>query len=118
MWSATSGTVSVILDLSNRPMLTTHQFTEFLVASGLETCDGLALEMWEHVLDSLTVQARMTCHIVVESQTESPPLEGSKLVQGTMTSLARALGETLKYCGAVDQRRAGATASSKGTLSV
>jgi imidazoleglycerol-phosphate dehydratase len=118
MWSATSGTVSVILDLSNRPMLTTHQFTNVLVASGLETCHGLALEMWEHVLDSLTVQARMTCHIVVDAATETPPLEGAEIVQRTMTSLARALGETLKYCAAVDQRRAGATASSKGTLSV
>ena len=114
MWSASSSGVSVILDLSNRPMLTTHGLQEVLVGSGEEECDGLALEMWEHVLDSLVVQARMTCHILVVNVTG----EGKDVVRETMTSVAKALGESLMYCAAVDQRRAGATASSKGTLSV
>ena len=115
MWSASSSTVSVIVDLSNRPMLTAHGLHEVLVASGLEVCDGLALEMWEHVLDSLVVQAKMTCHIVVTPNTSET---GEELLRKTMQSLARAFGEALMYCAAVDQRRAGSTASSKGTLSV
>ena len=114
MWSATSSAVSVIVDLSNRPMLTTHKLTEILVGSNVEVCDGLALEMWEHVLDSLVVQARMTCHVVVVPSGS----QGEEKVRQTMHSLAEAFGEALRYCAAVDQRRAGSTASSKGTLAV
>lgn len=116
MWSASSSGVSVIVDLSNRPMLTTHNLKEILVASNLEVCDGLALEMWEHVLDSLVVQARMTCHIVVAAS--STLIQGEALVRDITQNLAQALGEALMYCASVDQRRAGSTASSKGTLSV
>lgn len=116
MWSASSSPVSVVMDLSNRPMLTGHGLHAVLVNSNVEVCDGLALEMWEHVLDSLVVQARMTCHIVV-----APPdvsVKGEEGLRQTMQSLAQAFGEALMYCAAVDQRRAGSTASSKGTLSV
>eukprot|EP00977_Amphora_coffeiformis_P000252 scaffold77_cov162-Amphora_coffeaeformis.AAC.1 len=114
MWSASSSAVSVIVDLSNRPMLTTHNLTDILVGSNVEVCDGLALEMWEHVLDSLVVQARMTCHIVVAASAG----KGEDQLKQTMQSLAQAFGEALMYCAAVDRRRAGSTASSKGTLSV
>ena len=116
MWSASASSVSVIMDLSNRPMLTTHGLTEVLAGSGVEECDGLALEMWEHVLDSLVVQARMTCHIAVASTSSIG--SGQDRVRETMQSVAQAFGEALMYCSAVDKRRAGSTASSKGTLSV
>jgi imidazoleglycerol-phosphate dehydratase len=115
MWAASSGPVSVIVDLSNRPMLTAHGLQDVLIGSNVEDCDGLALEMWEHVLDSLVVQARMTCHIVVNPSTVT---EGKDVVRDVMAGVAQAFGESLMYCAFVDQRRAGATASSKGTLSV
>lgn len=115
MWSASSSTVSVIMDLSNRPMLTTHGLSQVLIASDVESCDGLALEMWEHILDSLVVQAKMTCHIIVSHSASD---KGEDLLRKTMQSLARAFGKTFMYCASVDQRRSGSTASSKGTLSV
>jgi len=78
--------------------------------------------MLEHVLDSFVVNARMTLHIVVTSSSSdadgSGSGSGSATLEDTWNGLAIALGRALRYGILVDQRRAGATASSKGTLSV
>jgi imidazoleglycerol-phosphate dehydratase len=70
----------------------------------------LSLEMFEHVLDSLVVNARTTVHVV--------QIVPSANLGDTVQAVAIAFGVALKHCAVVDCRRAGATASSKGTLSV
>jgi imidazoleglycerol-phosphate dehydratase len=110
MWSCTAseGTsvVQVVMDLSNRPDLSHNLFEK----STAEMADDLSLEMMEHVLESFAVNARMTVHIVELSKGENP--------MHTILAVAKALGAAFFYCASVDLRRAGATASSKGTLSV
>jgi imidazoleglycerol-phosphate dehydratase len=119
MWWSRHGTVQATVDLSNRPCLTHNLQLERMEYVGPD----LSCEMLEHVLDSLTVNARMTVHLV-----QDPPVGGNDdddennalLVDygaALVTSTAVSLGRALKYCCMVDQRRAGATASSKGTLS-
>ncbi len=107
MWSCStnSGDLQVIMDLSNRPCFVhnLHWETEFVDPSG-----DLSCEMMEHVLESWVVNARWTVHIVQNNP--SPAV--------TVDDLALALGTAVRYCCSVDVRRAGATASSKGTLSV
>eukprot|EP00545_Synedropsis_sp_CCMP1620_P007378 CAMPEP_0119007122 /NCGR_PEP_ID=MMETSP1176-20130426/2785_1 /TAXON_ID=265551 /ORGANISM="Synedropsis recta cf, Strain CCMP1620" /LENGTH=415 /DNA_ID=CAMNT_0006959197 /DNA_START=31 /DNA_END=1275 /DNA_ORIENTATION=+ len=106
MWCAKAdygaAQVEVTMDLSNRPCLT-HNLTltedEFVAGT-------LTTEMFDHVLDSLTVNARMTVHIV--------ELTKGATVQETALATAMAFGRALQLCAAVDPRRAGKTASSKG----
>lgn len=111
MWCATkqhgSASVQVVMDLSNRPCLT-HNVS--LASSGAEKVGDLSLEMWEHALESLVANARMTVHIV-----ELAP--GGDLLDLVLAT-AMAFGEAFRFCSMVDLRRCGATASSKGTLSV
>lgn len=108
MWStqANSGSaiVDVVVDLSNRPCFT-HNFE-----TDQEFAGDLPFEMVEHVLDSFVINARLTVHVVVQ-QAGDTTLE-------TIDAVAVAMGQALKYCAMVDSRRAGGTASSKGTLSV
>mmetsp|Transcript_22718 Transcript_22718/g.41303 ORF Transcript_22718/g.41303 Transcript_22718/m.41303 type:complete len:428 (-) Transcript_22718:29-1312(-) len=112
MWCA-KGTygdavVEVTMDLSNRPCLT-HNLT--FADSGEEYVGGaLTVEMMDHALESLVMNGHMTVHIVEE--------EVGKSVKETAFAAAVAFGKALRYCSAVDPRRAGKTASSKGTLSV
>lgn len=99
--------VEVTMDLSNRPCLThnlslTHQ--EYVAD------DALTTEMLDHLLESLTMNAKMTVHIVEITQ--------GATVKETALATAKAFGRALFLCAAVDPRRAGKTASSKGTLSV
>ena len=120
MWCATctvhNATVSVTMDLSNRPCLT-HNLDVLLETT--EMIGDLSSEMLEHVLDSLVVNARMTVHIVDETaQAQNDNNSSSSDLMDTVSATARALGQALRYCAMVDGRRAGATASSKGTLSV
>jgi len=126
MWCATatygSAVVEVTMDLSNRPCLT-HNLS--LSESGEEyvtptatssTSDSSrtggqwSVEMMEHALESLVMNALMTVHVV-----EHTP--GTTVYETTMAT-AQAFGKALYFCAAVDPRRAGKTASSKGTLSV
>ena len=117
MWCAraSSGkaTVEVTMDLSNRPCLT-HNLALASNTGGEEYVGGegcdLSLEMLEHALDSLVMNGQMTVHIVQVK-------EGTKVLD-TALATAAAFGQALKLCLAVDPRRAGKTASSKGTLSV
>jgi imidazoleglycerol-phosphate dehydratase len=110
MWCAKAeygaAEVEVTMDLSNRPCLTHNlTLTEDEYVSGT-----LTTEMFDHVLDSLTVNARMTVHIL--------ELKKGATVEETALATAMAFGRSLQMCAAVDPRRAGKTASSKGTLSV
>jgi imidazoleglycerol-phosphate dehydratase len=110
MWCAAAevgrSKVEVTMDVSNRPCLT-HNLT---LDNGEEKVGDLSMEMLEHVLNSLVENAHMTVHIV--------QLQPNPNVQETVDALAIAFGQALKYCSMIDCRRSGATASSKGTLSV
>lgn len=113
--------VEVTMDLSNRPYLGHNLHDTLGLAEYIdpETNSGecpLTCEMFEHVLDSLVMNGRMTVHIVESSSTptDSPPPS----VRNTVMATAKAFGAALRVCSMVDQRRAGQTASSKGTLSV
>ena len=74
---------------------------------------ALSCEMLHHVWDSLTLETRATVHVEVR---EDVAKEGHTLDLALAT--ARAYGAALAECIRVDPRRAGAVASSKGTLSV
>eukprot|EP00526_Cylindrotheca_closterium_P011063 CAMPEP_0113630498 /NCGR_PEP_ID=MMETSP0017_2-20120614/15847_1 /TAXON_ID=2856 /ORGANISM="Cylindrotheca closterium" /LENGTH=414 /DNA_ID=CAMNT_0000540967 /DNA_START=8 /DNA_END=1252 /DNA_ORIENTATION=+ /assembly_acc=CAM_ASM_000147 len=107
--------VEVTMDLSNRPCLrhNLHDslgLQEYVDVDAASSSCPLSCEMMEHVLDSLVMNGRMTVHVV-----EKQP--GATL-QDTVMCTARAFGKALRVCSMVDQRRAGQTASSKGTLSV
>lgn len=108
MWCAKAqegdAVVEVTMDLSNRPCLTSN-----LSLSQCEYVGDMSTEMLEHVLDSLVMNGQMTVHIV-----ECNPGD----IEDLATATAKAFGRALKLCAAVDPRRAGKTASSKGTLSV
>jgi imidazoleglycerol-phosphate dehydratase len=106
MGDATVDGIQVVMDLSNRPC-----FTYEGSFWNQEMIGDLSSEMFLHVLDSLTINARMTLHIV---EKEAAASSAEQAVQG----VAKAWGEAFRQCAMVDLRRAGATASSKGTLSV
>jgi len=118
-----SANVEVTMDLSNRPYFE-HNLHETLGRqeyvddcgndgkSSTDNGDLLSCEMLEHCLDSLVMNGRMTVHIVQKEAKE----ESS--VADVCLCTAMAFGRALRICSMVDQRRAGATASSKGTLSV
>lgn len=113
--SSSDAAVEVTMDLSNRPYFG-HNLHETLGREeyvDLEVNGGVPLscEMLEHVLDSLVMNGRMTVHILEE------PKEGTSVKDSVMAT-ARAFGKALRVCAMVDKRRAGKTASSKGTLSV
>jgi imidazoleglycerol-phosphate dehydratase len=114
MWSCTaaSGTsvVQVVMDLSNRPDLAHNLFEHSATTAAAEMAGDLSLEMMEHVLESFAVNARMTVHVVELERGDDP--------MHTIRAVAKALGAAFFYCTSVDLRRAGSTASSKGTLSV
>jgi imidazoleglycerol-phosphate dehydratase len=108
MGSATStegdATVECVMDLSNRPYL----------GYGLELesdkIGDLSVEMVEHTFMSLVFNGQMTVHLVEHAR-------GSDEHE-VVTAAAKAFGKCLKQCAAIDPRRAGSVASSKGTLSV
>lgn len=120
MWLAetqvNTAKVEVTMDLSNRPCLR-HNLHETLGRQEYVDKDTphdgaspLSCEMLEHVLDSLVMNGRMTVHIVEKA--------AGATVQDSVMCTAKAFGQALRVCAMVDQRRAGKTASSKGTLSV
>lgn len=76
---------------------------------GVELCDDLAAEMVDHVFLSITMNAQSTVHLVWEAGGSTRSL---------VIAAAQAYGAALKTCTAIDPRRAGLAASSKGTLSV
>jgi imidazoleglycerol-phosphate dehydratase len=125
MWCATAQrnqeTVEVVLDLSNRPMLCCHNLN--LPMTAPEMVGDLPVELVPHFLESLIVQAHLTCHICriqhdTNDTTAAPTTTDREAsTRDLLYCIATALGTALRYCCMVDSRRAGATASSKGTLS-
>ena len=101
--------VEVTMDLSNRPCLT-HNLSLSCNPNNDEYAGDLSVEMLDHVLHSLVENSRSTVHIV--------EIKVGKNVLETALATAMAFGKALRMCAAVDPRRAGKTASSKGTLSV
>lgn len=107
--------VEVTMDLSNRPCLR-HNLNgslgiqEYVDTDATSSDCPLSCEMMEHVMDSLVMNGRMTVHIVEK--------EAGATLQDTVMCTAKAFGKALRMCAMVDKRRAGQTASSKGTLSV
>lgn len=118
MWCAASTidktNIHVTMDLSNRPCLT-HNLMSLETA---ETIGDLTTEMFEHILDSIVVNAKMTVHIVEDIREDEVYNCITDSLENTVMTTGRAFGQALKYCAMVDGRRSGATASSKGTLSV
>ena len=117
MWSCTSGGVECVMDVSNRPFFC----MDGILDEGLgqeqeqeqEMVGDLATEMVEHMFGSIVFNAGMSVHMV-RTESESETKTNSDLVLDS----AKAFGSCLKFCLAVDERRGGGTASSKGTLSV
>jgi len=111
MWTASAeegaSQVEVVMDLSNRPCFT-HDLD--LSHYNDEKIGDVSVEMIEHVFDSLVMNGQMTVHIV--------QIKLGQSTKDLVTAAARAFGRALGKCIAVDPRRMGATASSKGTLSV
>jgi imidazoleglycerol-phosphate dehydratase len=125
--------VEVTMDLSNRPCLrhnlddtleqaeyvdldtTTTATTTTTTTTTATTSTKLSCEMLEHVLESLVTNGRMTVHIVELAQQQG---KAAATVEETVLCTAMAFGQALRVCSMVDCRRAGQTASSKGTLSV
>lgn len=95
--------IEVIMDLSNRPSLVND------LTFRADMLGDLSVEMVDHVLMSLAFNAGITLHVVTR---QAGPDDMDRLL-----ACAEALGECLKQCVDVDPRRAGAVASSKGTLS-
>ncbi len=107
--------VEVTMDLSNRPYLghNLHDSLgqqEYVDNEGGDASSPLSCEMLDHVLDSLVTNGRMTVHVVEK--------EAGSTLKDTVMCTAKAFGQALRVCAMVDERRAGQTASSKGTLSV
>lgn len=120
MWCAKhecgSGNVEVTMDLSNRPCLTHNlALTEH---ESEEKVGDLSVEMLDHVLDSLVVNGRMTVHVLLMQDGATNGDSSKVSLMDKAMATAAAFGKALKYCAMVDHRRAGQTASSKGTLSV
>ncbi|KAL7453068.1 hypothetical protein ACHAWC_007108 [Mediolabrus comicus] len=113
MWCASAvygdAEVEVTMDLSNRPCIT-HNLSLSSNPNDEEYAGDLSIEMLDHVLESLVMNSRSTVHIVEN--------KAGKTVLETAMATAIAYGAALRMCAAVDPRRAGKTASSKGTLSV
>lgn len=123
--SSSTYKILVVMDLSNRPCLT-HNLS--LVLEEMEMIGDLSCEMLEHVLESIVVNARMTVHIVIERTKQGVSIDDNNdivdhnnihdVFHSIVMTIGRAFGQALKFCSMVDHRRAGLTASSKGTLSV
>jgi imidazoleglycerol-phosphate dehydratase len=101
--------VEVTMDLSNRPCIT-HNLSLSSNPNNEEYAGDLSVEMLDHVLESLVINSKFTVHFVER--------EVGSTVRETALAAACAYGKALRMCAAVDLRRAGKTASSKGTLSV
>lgn len=97
------------MDLSNRPCMT-HNLSLASNPNNEEYAGDISVEMLDHVLESLVMNNKSTVHIV-EKKVGRNVLE-------TALATAMAFDRALRMCAAVDPRRAGKTASSKGTLSV
>ncbi|KAG8457873.1 hypothetical protein KFE25_009771 [Diacronema lutheri] len=98
--------VEVVVDLSNRP----HFESDLELRE--EWADGMACEMVLHVFASLTTNALCTVHVVQRAAGD-----GDGACAELAIATARAYGLALRQCAVIDPRRAGLTASSKGTLS-
>lgn len=111
MWCATGiygdAEIEVTMDLSNRPDIH-HNLS--LSNTEEEYAGDLSVEMLVHTLESLATNSKSTVHIV-ERRAGRSALE-------TYYATAMAYGRAFRMCSAIDPRRAGKTASSKGTLSV
>lgn len=105
--------VEVTMDLSNRPCLTSNLSLETISPTNEEMVKGLSVEMIDHAFDSIVMNGQMTVHIVEKTSKSS-----ITALEDLTIATSRAFGRALKMCMAVDPRRKGATASSKGTLSV
>jgi len=101
--------VLCVMDLSNRPGfccdLRWHGRCE-------EMAEDVSVEMLHHCFESFVVNASMTVHLV-----QVLPSAAEASAMDLALAAAEAMGAALKKCVSIDPRRAGVTASSKGTLS-
>eukprot|EP00933_Yihiella_yeosuensis_P054104 TRINITY_DN5245_c0_g2_i1.p1 TRINITY_DN5245_c0_g2~~TRINITY_DN5245_c0_g2_i1.p1 ORF type:complete len:471 (-),score=97.13 TRINITY_DN5245_c0_g2_i1:199-1575(-) len=111
--SADYGAASIlcVMDLSNRPCLISDLRLD---ACDEEMVGDLSVEMIQHCFESLVMNSLISVHFFQLEDKANEKAPGAKDVS---LAAAKAFGLALKQCAAVDPRRAGATASSKGTLS-
>ena len=112
MWCATAKVgdteIEVVMDLSNRPCI--RHNLNLGEENDEEYVGDMSVEMLDHILDSLVMNGQMTVHIL--------EIKSDGNLMDCAIATAKAFGRALRFCTAVDPRRAGQTASSKGTLSV
>ena len=129
-----SANAEVTMDLSNRPCMIHNldsilQHSEYVDGDGDDIGDNntsspLSCEMFVHVLESLVMNGRMTVHVVDKNAAKSDGDNdndggtAANNIADAVRCTAMAFGRALRVCAMVDCRRAGQTASSKGTLSV
>jgi len=100
--------VLCVMDLSNRPSFCSDLR---LHARDEEFVDDVSAEMIHHCFESFVMNALMTVHLLQVPSAEAISARHVAL------AAAQAMGAALKQCIALDPRRGGVTASSKGTLS-
>lgn len=101
--------VKCVMDLSNRPSFCSDLR---LQDTDEDIVGDLPAEMIYHGFESLVMNSLITVHF---AQTVSG--DGAFSAGDVTTAAARAFGSALRQCASIDPRRAGAPASSKGTLS-
>uniref|UniRef100_A0A7S2RL94 Uncharacterized protein n=2 Tax=Eucampia antarctica TaxID=49252 RepID=A0A7S2RL94_9STRA len=123
MWSSYDHNIQAVLDLSNRPCLIHN------IKFGKDEYVGdVSVEMLNHALESLVMNAHITLHLVCtatdnknthdddNNNNDDDNNDGDGMAN--WIHIAKALGKAFKFCTSQDTRRGGKTASSKGTLSV
>jgi len=107
--SSGNATVKCVMDLSNRPSFCSDVR---LSLPDQDMVGDLPAEMIYHGFESLVMNSLITVHLseISAAHEKYEPRDG-------MLAAARAFGCALRECAAIDPRRAGAPASSKGTLS-
>lgn len=106
--------VRCVMDLSNRPSFHCDvRFSE----GGEEMVGDLSVEMVHHCFESLSLNGLMTVHLVQLEGSRRGPEDELPTAQDLALAAARAFGGALRRCIAIDPRRAGVAASSKGTIS-
>jgi len=113
MWSEKvaiqgGGSIVCVIDLSNRPDVTSN-----VVYTGefVDAATTLSAEMVHHFVESLMMNAKITCHLVFEAGVQNKDMD-------VVVAVLEAIGKCMDRATTIDARRQGQTASSKGTLAI
>jgi len=107
--SCGNATVKCVMDLSNRPSFC----SDLRLSENHEDVVGdLPAEMIHHGFESLVMNSLITVHFA-----QTAAADGACTARDVTIAASRAFGTAFRQCASIDPRRAGAPASSKGTLS-